>query len=101
MAFAFQREGRAPRCKQRNAWTRLPNGSRAERSSFEVLLCLPTAPALPTEGSGDFGTSPFYGQLSDKPLLACTWLRGVLHRKAQGPIEKLNDENLLGVNAAR
>jgi hypothetical protein len=33
------------------------------------LLCLPTAPALPIEGNGDFGTSPIYGQLSDKPLL--------------------------------
>jgi hypothetical protein len=39
-------------------------------AQFEVLLCLPTAPALPTEGSGDFGMSPFYGQRSDKPQLA-------------------------------
>ena len=36
---------------------------------FEVLLCLPTAPALPIEGNGDFGTSPIYGQLPDKRLL--------------------------------
>jgi hypothetical protein len=36
---------------------------------FEVLLCLPTAPALPIEGNGGFGTSPIYGQLPDKPLL--------------------------------
>jgi hypothetical protein len=33
------------------------------------MLCLPTAPTLPTEGSGDFGTSPLYGQLSGKPRL--------------------------------
>jgi hypothetical protein len=37
---------------------------------IEVLLCLPTAPALLLERSGDFGTSPIYGQLSDKQLLA-------------------------------
>ena len=36
---------------------------------LECLLCLPTAPALPIEGNGDFGTSPIYEQLSDKPLL--------------------------------
>ena len=35
-----------------------------------VLLCLPTAPALPPGHNGDFGRSPIYGQLSDKPLLA-------------------------------
>src|SRR5450432_2743396 len=43
---------------------------------LEVILCLPTAPALPTERNGDFGTSQFYGQLSDKPLtcpLYITW----------------------------
>ena len=45
-------------------------------AQFEVLLCLPTAPALPAEGSGDFGTSPLYGQLSDKPLLVLV-LNGV------------------------
>jgi len=36
---------------------------------LEMILCLPTALALPTGENGDFGTSPFYGQLSDKPLL--------------------------------
>jgi hypothetical protein len=38
---------------------------------FAVLLCLPTAPGLPLQRNGDFGTSAFFGQLSDKPLLAC------------------------------
>ena len=38
---------------------------------FGVLLCLPTAPGLPLCGNGDFGTSAFFGLLSDKPLLAC------------------------------
>jgi len=31
----------------------------------------------------------FVGQLSDKPLLASIWLRGVSERKAQWRIEKL------------
>jgi hypothetical protein len=49
---------------------------------FDVLLCLPTAPALPIEGNGDFGTSSIYGQLPDKLLLVSllTWRAG---RKAQ------------------
>ena len=42
-----------------------------------VLLCLPTAPALPPGHNGDFGMSPIYGQLSDKPLLAFASLIGV------------------------
>jgi hypothetical protein len=33
-------------------------------------MCLPTAPALPPMENGDFGTSLFCGQLSDKPQLA-------------------------------
>src|SRR5438105_9670213 len=37
---------------------------------FGVLLRLPTAPGLPLQGNGDFGTSAFFGQLSDKPVLA-------------------------------
>ena len=38
---------------------------------FGVLLCLPTAPELPLQGNADFGMSAFFGQHSDKPLLAC------------------------------
>jgi hypothetical protein len=34
-------------------------------------------------GNGDFGTSPIFVQLSDKPLLASAWVFGVLERKAQ------------------
>ena len=37
---------------------------------FEASLCRPTAPGLPIWGTGDFGTSPIFEQLSDKPLLA-------------------------------
>jgi hypothetical protein len=34
--------------------------------------------------TGDFGTSPIFVQLSDKPLLASIFLTGVSERKAQG-----------------
>jgi hypothetical protein len=37
-----------------------------------------------TAGSGDFGTSPIFGQLSGKPLLAKYLLRWGVARKAQG-----------------
>jgi hypothetical protein len=50
---------------------------------------------VPTDGSraanvgtGDFGTSPIFVQLSDKPLLVSTLLVGVSERKAQWRIEK-------------
>jgi hypothetical protein len=40
-------------------------------------------------GTGDFGTSPIFVQLSGKPLLASTSLFGVPERKAQWRVEKL------------
>jgi hypothetical protein len=40
-------------------------------------------------GTGDFGTSPIFVQLSDKPLLVTTLLVGVSERKAQWRIDKL------------
>jgi hypothetical protein len=43
----------------------------------------PTASRLPTAGSGDFGTSPFLGSSSDKPVLAPVWLDGGAGGKAQ------------------
>jgi hypothetical protein len=36
------------------------------KSIFRLKSCLPMAPALPIGGSGDFGTSPFFGQLTTK-----------------------------------
>ena len=35
-------------------------------------------------GNRDFGTSPIFGQLSDKPLLACIWSCGVSDVKNNG-----------------
>lgn len=37
-----------------------------------------------SEGTGDFGTSPIFGQLSDKQLLARNWLCGVSDVKSNG-----------------
>jgi hypothetical protein len=51
---------------------------------FAVLLCLPTAPGLPLQGNGDFGTSAFFGQLSDKPVLARIRSHGVQGAKRNG-----------------
>src|SRR3979411_2060667 len=46
-------------------------------AQLEVILCLPTAPALPiVVRSGDFGTSPFFGQLTDKTSLCPLWPHG-------------------------
>jgi len=56
---------------------------------FEASLCRPTAPGLPIWGTGDFGTSPIFEQLSDKPLLASNQISGVRGRKAQWRIEIL------------
>src|SRR6266852_2806643 len=42
-----------------------------------VLIVPADGTRAATVGNGDFGTSPIFGQLSDKPLLACIWLGGV------------------------
>src|SRR4029077_18490023 len=39
--------------------------------------------------NGDFGTSPIFGQLSDKPLLASLWLRGARVVKNQWQVKKI------------
>jgi hypothetical protein len=44
-------------------------------------MCLPTAPALPPIDNGDFGVSPFCGQLSDKSQLALHLTMGVRDMK--------------------
>ena len=40
---------------------------------FGVLVVPADGTSAATEGNGDFGTSPIYGQLSDKPT-ACLYL---------------------------
>jgi hypothetical protein len=76
MAFAFSIGGMCSAAAGRVLTAPAPNVT-----LFGVLLCLPTAPALPPGENGDFGTSPIYGQLSDKPLLAFVRLHGVRNIK--------------------
>jgi hypothetical protein len=70
---AFDESKRAPRSVRTRPGCGVLRGIRTERNSIlQWLLRLPTAPGLPLKGDGDFGTSAFFGQLSDKPLLART-----------------------------
>jgi hypothetical protein len=59
------------------------HGTRANRSSIWSVIVPADGTSAATEGNGDFGTSPIYGQLLDKPT-AClhlgNWGAG---RKAQ------------------
>ena len=61
----------------------------ANQTLFEASLCRPTAPGLPRSGTGDFGTSPIFGQLSDKPLLAriIHQISGCVGRKHNGGLD--------------
>jgi hypothetical protein len=82
MAFAFRKEGRAPESSTRRhesgGYSRHPRGSQLYLECF-YLECYRAADgtSAATEGNGDFGTSPIFGQLSDKPALACIWVTGV------------------------
>jgi hypothetical protein len=61
----------ARRVKQRSdvRKRRILISTRADAALFGVL-CLPMAAALLLKENGDFGTSPIFGQLSNKPQLA-------------------------------
>jgi hypothetical protein len=43
-------------------------------------------------GTGDFGTSPIFGQLSDKPLLASTYYLGCRNVKHNGRLRHCADK---------
>ena len=85
MAFAFSMRGMR---RRRNAGAtqrrrRVLTAPEPNATLLGVLLCLPTAPALPPGENGDFGMSPIYGQLSDKPLLAFVDSHGGAGHEAQ------------------
>src|SRR5271166_2228757 len=52
-------------------------------------MCQPMAPALPVNRSGDFGRSPFFGQLSGKLPPATIYPSVVLKSKHKGCVENL------------
>lgn len=54
-----------------------------ERNSIWSIIVLADGTRAATACNGDFGTSAFFGQLLDKPLLACIWASGGLGCKAQ------------------
>jgi len=43
----------------------------SERNSIWSIIVPADGTRTATAGNGDFGTSPIFGQLSGKPLLAC------------------------------
>jgi hypothetical protein len=54
---------------------------------FRRFSCLPTASRLPIAGSGDIGTSPFWGSSLDKSVLATLSkmvMREIKHKVRQG-----------------
>ncbi len=75
MAFGLSIRGSA-RTRRAQQRTRVLTAPEPNVTLFAVLLCLPTAPALPPRKKGNFGMSPIYEQLSDKPLLAFVYLHG-------------------------
>jgi hypothetical protein len=66
---------------------------RTQTSILRLLLCQPMAPPLPLSGNGDFGTSPFFGQLRDKPLLAYQYLCRV---SGLWPVSDIDNEHRTG-----
>ena len=54
------------------------------RTQLSLELYVPAdGTRLPIKGTGNCGTSPIFVQLSDKQLLASTYLAGVSERKVQ------------------
>ena len=71
-----------------NIWEPVLSTPAPERSLLECYYACRRQQSCQYEGTGDFGTSPIFVQLSDKPLLASVWLLRVLERKVQWRIEK-------------
>jgi len=78
MAFSFSMRGFAPQAARERPMRVL---TAPAPNAILSGVCLPTASALPAEESAGFGRSAFYGQLSDKPLLACHRTMGASERK--------------------
>jgi hypothetical protein len=74
----FDKRARAENSARRHESRGYSLGTRADRSSIWRVVIVPAdGTSAATEGNGDFGTSPIFGQLSDKPALACIWVTGV------------------------
>jgi hypothetical protein len=62
------------------------HGTRAKRRFILSVIVPADGTSAATVRNGDFGTSPIFGQLSDKPLLASIWLCGVSDVKNNGEL---------------
>jgi hypothetical protein len=56
----------------------------SKRNSIWSVIVPADGTRTATVGNGDFGTSPIFGQFSDKPLLAYIWSCGVSDVKNNG-----------------
>ena len=65
------------------------HGTRTDASLFLSVIVPADGTSAAGGGTGDFGTSPILGQLSDKQLLACIFLRGVSIVKSNRWIEEI------------
>ena len=82
MTFTLRMRGTRTASSARTRKMRMLIASEHERLFSRVLLCQPMAPSLPLEGNGDFGTSPFFGQLLVRrylPVLDHVGCRDVKH----------------------
>jgi hypothetical protein len=57
---------------------------RATRNFISIVILPADGTALPNEQNGDFGTSPIYGQLSNKPLFAFVNIHGAPNASHNG-----------------
>jgi hypothetical protein len=64
-------------------WEPVPLAPAPESNSIWSIITPADGTRAANVGTGDFGTSPIFVQLSDKPLLASVYLFGVPERKAQ------------------
>jgi hypothetical protein len=78
-------KGRAPQAARGGTKAADAHGTHVKRSSILLSGIVPAdGTSAASEGIGDFGTSPIFGQPSDKPLLACICLCGVWDVKNNG-----------------
>jgi hypothetical protein len=63
---------------------RVPTAPASERNSIWSVVVPADGTRAATAANGGFGTSPIFGQLSDKPLLACMYSAGVSAAKHNG-----------------
>jgi hypothetical protein len=72
------------RCRKYQPRPSITGTGRLERNFISIVILPADGTALPKGRNGDFGTSPIYRQLSNKPLFALIHLDGVLNVNHNG-----------------